>query len=120
MVVTEQVPMHLAAVVQAAVDWVNVERDSGFTLTGLVDAEAITNLSEPFELGLVLCDGELCGREQVQVLPEDGTYTFRFTPQAALNIPPLLDPPEGIRRDWLARQLAKYEFVVLLYYRGLW
>jgi len=39
---------------------------------------------------------------------------------ATPGIPPLLDPPEGIRSTWIDEQLKKYEFIVLLYYRGLW
>jgi len=40
--------------------------------------------------------------------------------QAQPDIPPLLDPPGGLRSKWLDAQLDKFEFVVLLYYRGLW
>ena len=35
-------------------------------------------------------------------------------------IPPLLDPPIGVRTGWLNAQLDKHKFVVLVFYRGLW
>jgi hypothetical protein len=41
-------------------------------------------------------------------------------PESEPDIPPLLDPPVGVRREWLDRQLEQHEFVLLLFYRGLW
>ncbi|MEL0048711.1 MAG: hypothetical protein VW867_08700, partial [Gammaproteobacteria bacterium] len=74
----------------------------------------------PFEVGLVLCDGEICAREQIHIIPDGGAYQFKFADEAEPDIPPLLDPPVGVRREWLDKQLEKHEFVLLLYYRGLW
>ena len=48
----------------------------------------------------------------------DDKTTFEL--HGARDIPPLLDPPEGVRRSWLDDELAKHEFVLLLFYRGLW
>ena len=52
--------------------------------------------------------------------PDGDSYQFGYVVEAEPDIPPLLDPPPGIRREWLDKQLEKYEFILLLYYRGLW
>ncbi len=116
----EDIPTQLVPVAQAALSWVNDVRATSYSLTGLVDVDEAENADEPFELGLVLCDGELCRREQVRVAPEGEAYHFDFVAEAAPDVPPLLDPPEGVRKEWLDRQLQNHEFVLLLYYRGLW
>ena len=116
------VPDALRAPVAAAVAWVNATREEAFELTGLVDAERALDAEagQPFELGLVLCNGELCAREQVRIEPNDDGYRFSFAALDTSEIPPLLDPPVGVRQGWLAGALAKHEFVLLLFYRGLW
>jgi len=68
----------------------------------------------------VLCDGEICACEQVRVSPLTNGNRFSLVAKQAPAIPPLLDPPEGIRGGWLDKVLADHEFVLLLYYRGLW
>ena len=115
----ETIPEALLAPAEAALTWINQERRQRFELTGLVDVEDV-NVAEPFEMGLVLCDGERCAREQVRVVPKGEAYDFELVQQAAAEIPPLLDPPVGIRSHWLQSQLEKHEFVLLLFYRGLW
>ena len=116
----EDIPERLLPAAEAALSWVNDVRGTSYELTGLVDVDEAGNADEPFDVGLVLCDGEICMREQVRVLPEGGAYRFDFVAEATPDIPPLLDPPEGIRSAWLDAQLQNHEFVVLLYYRGLW
>ena len=116
----ETIPESLRAPAEAALTWINQEQQQSFELTGLVDVEGINDVAEPFEMGLILCDGEICAREQVRVVPEGEAYRFEFVQQVARDIPPLLDPPAGVRKDWLQRQLEKHEFVLLLFYRGLW
>ena len=112
----------LRAPSKAALKWLNDTHHTEFELTGVVDYEVALEqgLSHPFEIGLVLCDGEICKREQVQITPEDHGYTISLGPAVEREIPSLLDPPPGVRSSWLERQLEKYEFVVLLFYRGLW
>ena len=116
----DDLPDQLVPAARAALSWVNDVRATSYELTGLVDVDEGVDVANPFELGLILCDGELCMREQVRVLPDGEAYHFDFVEESAPDIPPLLDPPEGVRKDWLARQLEKHEFVLLLYYRGLW
>ena len=116
----DDIPERLSPAAEAALSWVNDVRGANYELTGLVDVDEPGNAGEPFEIGLVLCDGEICMREQVRVQPEGGAYRFDFVAEAAPDIPPLLDPPEGVRSEWLDRQLRNHEFVLLLYYRGLW
>lgn len=115
----ETIPEALRAPAAAALAWINEEQRRRFELTGLVDVEEV-NVAGPFEMGLVLCDGEVCAREQVRVVPKGEAYDFELVQQAEAEIPPLLDPPAGIRANWLQSQLEKHEFVLLLFYRGLW
>ena len=116
----ENIPEHLAPAAQAALLWINNTRASEYSLTGLVGADDIESAREPFEFGLVLCDGEICAREQIRVIPDGDAFHFDFADEKEPDIPPLLDPPVGVRREWLDRELGKHEFVLLLYYRGLW
>ena len=120
MLAPEDIPEHLAPATQAALSWINQERASEYSLTGVVGADDLESADEPFEFGLVLCDGEICAREQIRVIPDGDAYQFNFADEAEPDIPPLLDPPVGVRREWLDKQLGRHEFVVLLYYRGLW
>ena len=56
---------------EAAVLWFNLEQGHSFELTGLVDYESALTAdpTEAYELGLILCDGEICARQQVGVQP---------------------------------------------------
>ena len=120
MLAPEDIPEHLAPATQAALSWINQERASEYSLTGVVGADDLESADEPFEFGLVLCDGEICAREQIRVIPDGDAYQFNFADEAEPDTPALRDPPVGVRREWLERQLEKFEFVLLLYYRGLW
>ena len=115
-----EIPELLSPPSLAGVEWINEESSTNYKLTGLVGAEEVKDISAPFELGLVLCNGEICAREQVLCTPIEDGYRFEHGEAAAPDIPPLLDPPVGIRSSWIGEQLKKYEFIVLLYYRGLW
>lgn len=121
--VAKDIPSELHGPAVAAVRWLNVDRGTAFELTGIVDSGAALAghaSDQPYELGLVLCDGERCAREQVRVESAEGEYRFRLVDAADPAIPPLLDPPEGVRRSWLHEQLGRHEFVLLLFYRGRW
>ncbi len=102
--------------------WINQERAANFRLTGLVDAEAAISggIEAPMELGLVLCDGELCQRQQVRIEPTGHGFSISAVETEEAPIPPLLDPPPGVRASWLDDQLEKHDFIALLFYRGLW
>ena len=118
----QDIPEKLRAAAQAAVAWLNQTQEQSFELTGLVDYDRALNtgVGETYEFGLVLCDGEICTREQVQVEAVADGFEFSLVDAGERDIPPLLDPPEGLRRSWLDGELAKHEFVLLLFYRGLW
>jgi len=120
MLAPEDIPEHLGPATQAALSWINHERAANYSLTGMIGADDLECADAPFEVGLVLCDGEICAREQIHIIPDGGAYQFKFADKAEPDIPPLLDPPVGVRREWLDKQLEKHEFVLLLYYRGLW
>ena len=120
--VADDIPEALMPAASAALAWVNEERGTAFKLTGVVDAdEALAApAGEAVELGLVLCEGEMCLRQQVRVERQHGGFQVSAVEAAPSLIPAHLDPPAGVRRDWLDRQLGKHEFAVLLVYRGLW
>ena len=122
MQVLEEIPSQLAPQVNAAVDWINRQRTQTFEVTGLVDYEqaVAAKHGESIQLGLVLCDGEMCAREQVLIEPAKDGFQCSFVEIAEREIPPLLDPPAGIRGPWLDSVLERHEFVLLLFYRGLW
>lgn len=122
MQVLEDIPGQLAPQITAAVDWINHQRTQAFEVTGLVDYEQAlaAKPGESIALGLVLCDGEICAREQVLIEPAKDGFQCGFVDIAEREIPPLLDPPAGIRSTWLDNVLEKHEFVLLLFYRGLW
>jgi len=119
---TNEIPSSLREPAEAALEWINAARTQPSELTGLVDYESALTAAtgETFEMGLVLCDGNICGREQVRFTPTDGHYQFEFVAEAPREIPTLLDPPVGVRQNWLDTVLAKHDFVLLLFYRGLW
>ena len=120
--VAHEVPVELQPAAEAALAWINHERDANFRLTGLVDAEAAISggIEAPMELGLVLCDGELCQREQVRIESTEQGFSVSAVETGEALIPPLLDPPLGVRASWLDDQLEKHDFILLLFYRGLW
>ena len=105
---------------EAAVAWLNQTQNSQFELTGVIEPETPVNNSGSYEIGLVLCDGELCARQQVRVTPRNNGFEFSRVEQDAPLIPPLLDPPKGLRAQWIDEQLGKFDFILLLFYRGRW
>ena len=120
--VTHEVPANLQPAADAALAWINRERGASFQITGLVDAEEAMRqgAEQAMELGLVLCDGELCQREQVRIEPTGRGFSISAVEAEEALIPPLLDPPLGVRASWLDDQLEKHDFILLLFYRGLW
>ena len=120
--VVEEIPLALRPAADAALEWINRQRDTQFELTGLVDPdEALAaDAAAPMELGLVLCQGDVCLREQVRIQRlEDGFQIAAIEAHDAV-VPPHLDPPVGVRKGWLDLQLARHSFVVLVFYRGFW
>ena len=120
MLLKEDIPKDLQIALDGAVDWINVKYETSFELTGLADTKTPTDVETPFELGVVLCDGEICDRKQIRFRPSAAGFEFSVLDLAEPSVPALLDPPEGNRVGWLDQQLEKFEFVLLLYYRGLW
>ena len=118
----DNIPPTLATPAQAAVRWMNDAENSHFELTGLVDYDRAlqAEAGEPYEFGLILCDGEICAREQIRVELNDSGYQFSRVALETQNIPTLLDPPVGLRKEWLHTQLENHEFILLLFYRGRW
>ena len=117
--VVEEIPAHLAPAARAALDWINRERDAQFKLTGLVDPPETVGV-EPAELGLVLCQDDVCLREQVRIRADGSGFHVSAAGADDAVIPPHLDPPAGVRKSWLDQQLGSHAFVVLVFYRGFW
>ena len=120
--VSEETPSELQAASEAALEWINATQESHYEITGVIDAEdTVARAREgSFELGLVLCDGNVCAREQVVVERSAEGLRVSAADVGDPLIPPLLDPPIGVRTGWLNAQLDKHKFVVLVFYRGLW
>ena len=130
--VVENIPDHVAAEAEAARAWFARENEVDFKLTGIVDPEdafADEVNTDTRDLQLILCgirEGQdLCLRERFQVKPRDDAGGFEVThiPNTGPEIgspAPLLDPPLGVRADWLQRVMKDHAFVVLVFYRGLW
>ena len=120
--VVEEIPSELKPAAEAALAWINQEHGAQFKLTGLVDADKAVGrkTGQPIELGLVLCEGDHCLREQVRVEATSQGFEVSAIEAETLVIPPHLDPPLGVRHSWLDDQLGKHAFIVLLFYRGLW
>ena len=113
------IPASLRPAAEAALTWINQERGARFTLTGLVDVDEAV-VDGGVEFGLVLCEDDLCVREQVRVESIEDGYRVSAVDAGSSEIPAHLDPPRGVRADWLERQLNEHVFVLLLFYRGLW
>jgi hypothetical protein len=121
--VVETIPEEIQAEVDAAVAWLNHERGHRFSVTGIVDPDEIRARRNggALELGLVLCDGDLCVRENVSVRATPTGFDVSLPANATSEDPPAeVDPLPGVRKDWLAAQLARHTFVVLVFYRGFW
>ena len=101
--VVEEIPAELRPATDAALAWINREKGSQFRLTGLVDPEeAIARgAGQPIELGLVICEGEICLREQIRVEPTAEGFTVSAAEAETSLILPFLDPPPGVRENWL-------------------
>lgn len=116
------VPKTLRAPVAAALQWINDNENTQFRLTGIVDEQQALDAGEntAYEIGLVLCDGEICKCERVRIIPTGKQYEFKLSQLEKPTVPALLDPPKGLRKTWLDEQLDKHEFLLLLFYRGRW
>ncbi len=123
--IVEEIPRALRPEVDAALAWLNAEQGRSFTVTGVVDPEIAERAGgETHDLALILCEGDLCVREQVRVCAgaDTGESGFEIThADGGRKDPPAeLDPLPGVRAGWLDAALAKHAFVVLVFYRGFW
>jgi len=122
MLTRDEIPPALVPPTERALAWLNAMQRTNFKLTGLADPIVERNTSElsPFTLHLVLCDGDICTRKDIEVLQKGLDWSFVVREDEDAEIPPLLDPPKGHRTDWIDDQLKKHEFILLLFYRGRW
>ena len=128
--VEESIPAELVEEAEAARAWFARERGSDFELTGIVDPEEIHERSSETharELQLILCgnaDGQdVCLRERFEVKPAGESFDVTLLEDSTPDVgsaAPLLDPPIGVRANWLNQVLAQHSFVVLVFYRGFW
>jgi hypothetical protein len=130
--IVEEIPEALSPEVMAALDWLNAKDEAAYSLTAIVDPDATIADRESgrsaYELGLVLCQESSCIRERIAVRRSGEGFEFSLvdSPPTAgrsdgkLDPPAELDPVPGALAGWIDEQLKRYEFIVLLYYRGLW
>jgi hypothetical protein len=119
--IVEEIPAALLPEVEAALAWLNAEQGRHFKVTGVVDPElAEQSGGAAHALTLILCDGDLCVREQVRVRAASGGFEITSAGATREDPPAELDPLPGARKGWLADALAKHAFVVLVFYRGFW
>jgi len=130
--IVEEIPEELRPEVTAALDWLNAESVTAYSVTAIVDPDAtIADRGagrSSYELGLVLCQEGSCIRERIAVRRSGEEFEFSLvdSPPTAgrrdgkLDPPASLDPPPGALLGWVDEQLKRHEFIVFLYYRGLW
>ncbi len=119
--IVEEIPDGLREEVGAALAWLNAKRGRSFAVSGVVDPElAEAARGAAHDLTLILCDGDLCVREQVRVRAGAGGFEISSSDVASEDPPPELDPKPGARLGWLDAALAQHAFVVLVFYRGFW
>jgi len=123
------VPEILRPQVEAAVTWLSREQGRDFHASGMLDPAAVVAERErlgaegSLVLPLVLCEGDLCLRENLRIRAVGSGFDVGLlAPEHAAPGQPsaLLDPPPGVRSGWLAPQLERHRFVLLLFYRGFW
>ena len=114
------IPARLRIPANDALQWLNHENSSNYQLTGISGAEEVDDLNKPFNIGLILCDGDRCARKQIKFTPSNGGFIFSQLELETPAIPSYLDPPEGVREGWIKNELSKNEFILLIFYRGLW
>jgi len=124
MKVQQQVPEHLGDQANAALAWFSNYKGADFKITGIIEEEPGALSGPTNDLQLILCgtlDGQdVCLREAFRVTDDHQVTHIPENDRPAGSPAPELDPPEGIRKGWLDQVLADSEFVVLLFYRGLW
>ena len=119
--IVEEIPGALQPEVDAALAWLDAEQGRRFRVSGIVDPEtALRSGGAAHELTLILCDGDLCVREQVRVRARSGGFEITRADAAREDPPAELDPLPGVRARWLEAALAQHAFVVLIFYRGFW
>ena len=119
--IVEQIPEALRTEVGAALAWLAAEQGRRFELTGVVDPELAERAAGAVhDLTLIVCDGDLCLREQLRVRPDGAGFQFSRAGAAREDPPATLDPLPGVRTGWLDGVLAQHAFVVLVFYRGFW
>ena len=121
--VVEEVPQELRAEVDSALAFWNQSQQEPFKLTGVIDPDRVIAARKPdteFELPLVLCQGELCVRESFLLRPTESGFDLRIADTDAMDPPGEVDPLPGARIGWLDEVLAKHDFVLIHFYRGLW
>ena len=129
--ISEVIPLHLRDDAEAARAWFSEHEGSQFKLTGIMlpgDANSDdTQEAGSRELQLILCgirDGQdVCLRERFRVSATEGGHDVDLvrdeSPEFG-SVAPLLDPPAGVRAQWLDDTRPKHAFTVLLFYRGFW
>ncbi len=121
--VVEEIPQELRPGVDAALSFWNQSQPEPFKLTGVIDPDHVIASRVPgaeFELPLVLCRGDLCVRECFLLQPTASGFDVRSADTQGVDPPGEVDPLPGARIGWLDEILAKHDFALIHFYRGLW
>ena len=76
MQILEEIPSALAREVKAALAWVNAEQGCHSKVSDVVDPEAVERAGDEHPLPLILCDGDLCVREDLRVRASAGAFVL--------------------------------------------
>jgi len=128
--IEESIPANLVDEAEAARAWFARDRGTDFKLTGIVDPDQVRErdaTTHARQLQLILCgtqDGQdVCLRERFEIKVASAGFDVTLLEDSTPDLgspAPLLDPPAGVRANWLTRTLAQHSFVVLVFYRGFW
>ena len=80
MLTLDEIPPALEPPAEQALAWLNATHRTNFKLTGLADPIVERNTSEvsPFTLHLVLCDGDICTRKDIEVFQKGLDYIVKW------------------------------------------
>lgn len=128
--ILQKIPESFLEEAEAARAWFSKRKGVEFKVTGIVNLKKVPveeTSTGTREIQLILCGNQqghdLCLRERFELTPSGNSFEVRHlndTEPISGSPAPLLDPPKGTRTEWIDTELAKHEFITLVFYRGFW